>query len=89
MFDIVGKRRWFFLFSAIITIPGIIFIILTPLTQGRIGLDFSIDYTGGTIWEVHFAQGTPDPAAVRQTLSEAGIVESRWPSPTAPRASTC
>ena len=77
MFDIVGKRRWFFLFSAIITIPGIIFIILTPLTQGRIGLDFSIDYTGGTIWEVHFAQGTPDPAAVRQTLSDVGIVESQ------------
>ena len=77
MFDIVGKRRWFFLFSAIITIPGIIFIILTPLTQGRIGLNFSIDYTGGTIWEVHFAQGTPDPAAVRQTLSDAGIAESQ------------
>ena len=50
MFDIVGKRRWFFLFSAIITIPGIIFIVLTPLTQGRVGLNFSIDYTGGTIW---------------------------------------
>jgi preprotein translocase subunit SecF len=77
VFDIVGRRRWFFLFSAIITIPGIIFIILTPLTQGRIGLDFSIDYTGGTIWEVHFAQGTPDPAAVRQTLSDAGILESQ------------
>ena len=77
MFDLIGKRRWFFLFSAIITIPGIIFIILTPLTQGRVGLDFSIDYTGGTIWEVHFAQGTPDPVAVRQTLSEAGIAESQ------------
>ncbi len=77
MFDLIGKRRWFFLFSAIITIPGIIFIILTPLTQGRVGLNFSIDYTGGTIWEVHFAQGTPDPAAVRQTLSEAGIDESQ------------
>jgi len=77
VFDLIGKRRWFFLFSAIITIPGIIFIILTPLTQGRVGLDFSIDYTGGTIWEVHFAQGTPDPVAVRQTLSEAGIAESQ------------
>jgi preprotein translocase subunit SecF len=73
VFDLVGKRRWFFLFSAIITIPGIVFIILTPITQGRIGLNFSIDYTGGTIWEVHFAQGTPDPAAVRDVLVGVGI----------------
>ena len=48
MFDIVGKRRWFFLFSALITIPGVIFILLTPLTNGQAGLKFSIDYTGGT-----------------------------------------
>jgi len=73
VFDIVGKRRWFFLFSAIITIPGIIFIILTPLTEGRVGLNFSIDYTGGTIWEVHFAQQVPDPAAVRDVLVGVGI----------------
>ena len=48
MFDIVGKRRWFFLFSALITIPGLFFILLTPLTGGQAGLQFSIDYTGGT-----------------------------------------
>jgi preprotein translocase subunit SecF len=77
VFDLVGKRRWFFLFSAIITIPGIVFIILTPLTQGRVGLNFSIDYTGGTIWEVHFAQDTPDPAAVRDVLAGAGIEGSQ------------
>ena len=37
MFDIVGRRSWFFLFSLLITIPGIIFILLTPLTGGRPG----------------------------------------------------
>ena len=31
MFDIIGKRRWFYLFSLLITIPGLIFILLTPL----------------------------------------------------------
>ena len=77
MFDVIGKRRWFFLFSAIITIPGIIFIILTPLTQGRVGLNFSIDYTGGTVWEVHFAQGTPDPGEVRDVLTGVGIEGSQ------------
>jgi preprotein translocase subunit SecF len=73
VFDLIGRRRWFFLFSAIITIPGVIFILLTPITGGRIGLNFSIDYTGGTIWEVHFAGQTPDPAAVRQVLVDAGV----------------
>ena len=59
MFDLIGKRRWFDLISLLITIPGIIFILLTPLTGGKEGLKFSIDFTGGTVWEVHFANGTP------------------------------
>ena len=35
MFDVIGKRRWFFLFSALLTIPGLIFILLTPITERR------------------------------------------------------
>ena len=31
MLDVVGRRRWYFLFSAIITLPGLLFIILTPV----------------------------------------------------------
>ena len=46
MFDVIGKRRWFYLFSLIITIPGLVFILLTPFTDA--GLQFTIDYTGGT-----------------------------------------
>ena len=62
VFDIIGKRRWFFLFSALITIPGLLFILLTPLTGEKEGLQFSIDYTGGTKWEIRFedANVTPD-----------------------------
>jgi preprotein translocase subunit SecF len=48
MYDIVGKRRWYFLFSAMITIPGLIFIALG-------GLKPTVDYTGGTVWQVRFA----------------------------------
>ena len=54
MFDIIGKRRWYFLFSALITIPGLIFILLTVFTNGHAGLQFTIDYTGGTKWELAF-----------------------------------
>ena len=54
MFDIIGKKRWFFLVSLLITIPGLIFILLTPITNGAEGLKFSIDYTGGTEWSIRF-----------------------------------
>ena len=76
MFDLIGKRRWFFLFSGLITIPGLIFIILTPFSGGKAGLSFSIDYTGGTIWEVHFRDGTPDPTAVLAVLADQDLKES-------------
>ncbi|HEY8799779.1 MAG TPA: hypothetical protein VIM20_04215, partial [Candidatus Limnocylindrales bacterium] len=54
MFDIIGKRRWFFLISGLVTIPGLIFILLTPITGGNAGLQFTIDYTGGTTWQIRF-----------------------------------
>jgi preprotein translocase SecF subunit len=54
VFDIIGKRRWYFLISALVTIPGLIFILLTPISNGAAGLNFTIDYTGGTKWEISF-----------------------------------
>jgi len=70
VFDIVGKRRWFYVFSAIIMIPGLIFILLTPFSNGTAGLKFSIDFTGGTVWEIHFKDGTPDPRQVQEVMSD-------------------
>ena len=66
MFDIVGKRNWFFAFSLLITIPGLIFILLTPLSNGAAGLKFSIDYTGGTEWSIRFADTNVTADQVRQ-----------------------
>lgn len=76
VFDIIGKRRWFYIFSLLITIPGVIFILLTFVPGGRLGLQFSIDYTGGTIWEVHFRDGTPTGPQVRELLTEQGLADS-------------
>jgi preprotein translocase SecF subunit len=75
MFDIVGKRRWFYIFSALIMIPGIIFILLTPLTGGKEGLKFSIDFTGGTVWEIHFRDHpeAPSPAEVQAIMASQGL----------------
>ncbi len=68
MYDIVGKRRWFYLFSALITIPGIVFILLG-------GLKPSVDFTGGTVWQVRYADD-PSPAEVQAALVELGHPEA-------------
>ena len=72
MFDIVGKRRWFFAFSLLITIPGLIFILLTPITNGAVGLKFSIDYTGGTEWSIRFQDPNVTAEQVRNELVALG-----------------
>lgn len=69
MYDIVGKRNWYFAFSALITIPGLIFILLG-------GLKPSVDYTGGTVWQVHFAQ-SPSVTEVHAALVELGYPEAK------------
>jgi preprotein translocase SecF subunit len=68
VFDIIGKKRWFFLFSLLVTIPGLIFILLTPITNGAEGLKFSIDYTGGTEWSIKFKDETVTAEQLRAEL---------------------
>jgi len=68
MYDIVGKRRWYFLFSAAITIPGLIFIVLG-------GLKPSVDFTGGTVWQVRYAD-EPTTAAIQAALVDLGHPEA-------------
>ena len=76
MFDIVGKRNWFFAFSLLVTVPGLIFILLTPLTGSKEGLKFTIDYTGGTRWVIRFADPNVTPAQVKDVLTAQGLADS-------------
>jgi preprotein translocase SecF subunit len=76
VFDIVGKRKWFFAFSLLITIPGLIFILLTPLTGSKEGLRFTIDYTGGTRWVIRFADANVTPEQVKEVLKAQGLADS-------------
>jgi len=76
VFDVIGKRRWFFAFSLLITIPGLIFILLTPLTGGKDGLKFSIDYTGGTTWSIRFADASVTADQVKAELATLGQPEA-------------
>jgi len=73
VFDIIGKKRWFFLISALVTIPGLIFILLTPLTGGKEGLQFTIDYTGGTTWQIRFADPNVSADAVAGVFHANGL----------------
>ena len=68
MYDIVGKKRWYFLFSALITVPGLVFILLG-------GLKPTIDFTGGTVWQVTFASN-PTAAQVHAALVDLGHPEA-------------
>jgi preprotein translocase SecF subunit len=72
VFDLISKRNWFFAFSLLITIPGLIFILLTPLTGGEAGLKFSIDYTGGTEWAIRFEDPNVQAEDVRAELIALG-----------------
>jgi len=73
VFDVIGKRRWFFAFSALLTIPGLIFILLTPVSGGSVGLQFSIDYTGGTTWEIRFKDRTVSADQIKAVFAAHGI----------------
>ena len=76
MYDIISRRRWFYLFSAAITIPGLLFIVLTIITGGQVGMKFSIDFTGGSIWEIKFANQEPSPVQVRAVLAGQGVTDA-------------
>jgi len=73
VFDIIGKRRWYFAFSLLITIPGLVFILLTPLTGAKEGLQFTIDYTGGTKWELKFENPNVTPDQIAKVFNDNGL----------------
>jgi preprotein translocase subunit SecF len=64
VFDIVSKRKWFFLFSGLVMVPGIVFLLLG-------GLKLGIDFTGGTIWELKFDHPV-ESLAIRSVLDANG-----------------
>lgn len=50
MFDVVGKKIWYFVFSAIMIIPGVVALAVW-------GLNLGVDFTGGTLLELSFEKG--------------------------------
>jgi preprotein translocase subunit SecF len=68
MFDVIGKRRFFYALSLLLTIPGLFFILISPFSDA--GLQPTIDYTGGTRWEIKFVDPNVTPAQVEQVFAD-------------------
>lgn len=74
MFHIVENRKWYFLLSALVIVPGLIAMIYSLATFGspfRLGIDF----TGGSLWEVSFPQPVQS-LDVRAVFAENGYPDT-------------
>lgn len=76
MLDVVGKRGWYFLFSALIILPGLISLIMPSgwLTLDS-GLNAGIDFTSGSVLTVTF-QEPVDQADIQERMNELGHSEA-------------
>ncbi|MCS7011917.1 MAG: hypothetical protein NZL98_11150, partial [Anaerolineales bacterium] len=59
--NILGKRYFFFAFSLVIIIPGLV-ILIWQIINNQVPL--SIDFTGGNLLEVRFEAAQPAPADI-------------------------
>lgn len=67
-------RGWYFLLSLILIAPGLILMTYWGITTGS-PLPLSIDFTGGTLWEMRFEQPV-EPAPVRDVFIDAGFSDT-------------
>ena len=76
MLDIVGKRFWYFLFSALIILPGLLSMLLPP---GWVSLDSGlragIDFTSGSVLNVSFDSAVNEDD-IQERLNELGHPEA-------------
>ena len=68
--NIVGKRRWYFIISALVIVPGIISLIIPPAVQP------GIDFSSGSAFEVTFQEAVEEEP-VRAAMSEADHADAR------------
>ncbi len=75
MFNLVGKRNWFFLISALVIIAGLV---AMGISVARFGspIRLSIDFTSGSLLEVRFDQPVL-PGEVREVVESQGIQDPR------------
>jgi len=74
--DVVGKRGWYFLISALVILPGLISMIIPPgWASFESGLKAGIDFSSGSVMNVTFRQPVEE-ADVRERMNELGHSEA-------------
>jgi preprotein translocase subunit SecF len=79
MEKLVSHRYWWFSISILLILPGLYFLLLHPLVttgQFRLGLTPSIDFSGGALWELRFAEKAPGEVSageVARVFAEQGF----------------
>jgi len=68
LFRFVERKQWYFLFSALLIVPGVIFLSLG-------GLKLGIEFKGGTLLDASFGTAPP-AAAVREVMAGLGHPEA-------------
>ena len=72
MRDIVGKRGWYFLLSALLIVPGVISMIVPPgWASGKSGLNPGIEFTSGSVLNITFEKPVVE-AQVQDRMSDLG-----------------
>ena len=71
MFNLVEKRRWYFILSAMIIIPGLI---IMGYSWATVGAPFrlSIDFTGGSIYNLPFVGREVSEDEIREVFAQYG-----------------
>lgn len=65
--NLIRYRNWFFAFSLLVIIPGLVALAMW-------GLRLGIDFAGGTLWEINFIEKEKvNPADIQKFLSSEGI----------------
>jgi len=71
MLNILNKRYYFFAFSLLLILPGLIIMAVY-------GIPLAIDFTGGSLLEVQFSDGkAPQPSALYNLYNELGYTDTQ------------
>jgi len=71
MFSIVQKRRWYFLLSALVIVPGILVMLYSTVSTGA-PFRLSIDFLGGSIYELQFETDGASEDGIRRIFADSG-----------------
>jgi preprotein translocase subunit SecF len=74
MINIIGKRYYFFALSLLIIIPGLA-LLGFKVSQGQVPV--SIDFTGGSLLEVRFADVSPSEADIISLYRDLGVEDMK------------